>query len=297
MRINQKRLLLVGLVTAFLIVMLFIIVSCLIKPDRTIDNVPIDPSNAVLPFQVATPTPTPEAPSETGGQENLETWSSAPPAVITPAPSAIPTMTIITASPRPEPTWTPTPSPTSTAKPKATATKPPDDGTLRNGSTGQNVRNLQQKLKNLGFYSGSVDGDFGDGTESALRDFQRANGLTVDGIAGSRTLSALNSGNAKGKASASKNATSRPALKEYTPSTLSTYRYLQLGSSGSDVIRLQNRLKELGYFSGAVNGNYGSDTEAAVLAFQKRNGLWADAVAGEDTQRMLFSSTALANGG
>lgn len=295
MRINQRRLILVGLITALLIVLLLIVVSCLIKPDRTIDNLPIDPSNAVLPFQVATPTPTPGLPFATGGQEGLETWSSEPPAVITPAPSPIPTIHVVTASPRPEPTRTPTPTPAPTAKP--TATKQPSSGALRNGSTGQNVRNLQQKLKNLGYYSGSVDGDFGDGTESALREFQRVNGLSVDGVAGSRTLSALNSSNAKGKASASKNATSRPALREYTPSTLSTYRYLQLGSSGSDVTRLQNRLKELGYYHNTANGNYDSATEAAVLAFQKRNGLWPDAVAGEDTQRMLFSSAALASGG
>ena len=88
--------------------------------------------------------------------------------------------------------------------------------------------------------------------------------------------------------------TARPAMRTYVPSTLSTYRYLQQGSRGSDVTKLQQRLKDLGYFSGSVNGSFGADTETAVRAFQKRNGLWEDGVAGEDTQRMLYSNNALA---
>ena len=83
-------------------------------------------------------------------------------------------------------------------------------------------------------------------------------------------------------------------MRTYVPSTLSTYRYLQQGSRGSDVTKLQQRLKDLGYFSGSVNGSFGADTETAVRAFQKRNGLWEDGVAGEDTQRMLYSNNALA---
>ncbi len=288
MRINQRRLILVGLIAVALIILLFVIVSCLIKPDTTIDNAPIDPSGAVLPFETATPSPSPDISLATDGQ-NWETWNSEVPAVITPAPTptTAPTIQVITASPKPMPSWTPTPVPT----------KRPDDGTLRNGASGQNVRQLQQRLKDLGYYTGSVDGDFGDGTETALREFQRENGLTVDGVAGKATLAAINSNSAIANTAASRYATSRPTPLTYSPYTFTTYRYLQIGSSGSDVTRLQTRLKELGYFNGNVNGQFGADTEAAVLAFQKRNGIWADAVAGEQTQRMLFSSAALANGG
>ena len=50
---------------------------------------------------------------------------------------------------------------------------------------------------------------------------------------------------------------------------------------------LQNRLKELGYYTGSASGTYNDATREAVLAFQQRNGLWVDGVAGEDTQRML----------
>lgn len=62
---------------------------------------------------------------------------------------------------------------------------------LKRGSTGSDVRTMQQKLKNWGYYSGSVDGIFGSGTESAVKLFQRTNGLTADGIVGSATAAAL----------------------------------------------------------------------------------------------------------
>lgn len=59
------------------------------------------------------------------------------------------------------------------------------------GSRGEEVRRIQQKLKNWGYYTGSVDGIYGSQTQSAVRKFQRDNGLTVDGIAGPKTLSYL----------------------------------------------------------------------------------------------------------
>lgn len=62
---------------------------------------------------------------------------------------------------------------------------------LRRGNTGSDVRTMQQKLKNWGYYSGSADGIFGSGTESAVKLFQRTNGLTADGIVGSATAAAL----------------------------------------------------------------------------------------------------------
>ena len=61
----------------------------------------------------------------------------------------------------------------------------------RQGSTGEQVRIIQTKLKNWGYYDGAVDGIFGSGTAEAVRYFQRKNGLTADGIAGPATLKAL----------------------------------------------------------------------------------------------------------
>ncbi|MFR6055627.1 MAG: spore cortex-lytic enzyme [Eubacteriales bacterium] len=62
---------------------------------------------------------------------------------------------------------------------------------LQQGSRGSDVTTLQRKLKNWGYYSGSVDGIFGSQTREAVRYFQRKNGLVVDGIVGKKTLAAL----------------------------------------------------------------------------------------------------------
>lgn len=59
------------------------------------------------------------------------------------------------------------------------------------GSYGDTVKQIQQKLKDWGYYSGDVDGVFGSGTEKAVKSFQESNGLTADGRAGTQTLSAL----------------------------------------------------------------------------------------------------------
>ena len=61
----------------------------------------------------------------------------------------------------------------------------------KSGSTGSEVRQIQTKLKNWGYYTGSIDGVYGWQTESAVRSFQKKNGLTVDGIAGEKTLQAM----------------------------------------------------------------------------------------------------------
>lgn len=58
----------------------------------------------------------------------------------------------------------------------------------RLGSRGHEVRQIQQKLRELGLYSGSVDGIYGTATQKAVRQFQKNCGLTVDGIAGRKTL-------------------------------------------------------------------------------------------------------------
>ncbi|MBP5308919.1 MAG: spore cortex-lytic enzyme [Clostridia bacterium] len=61
----------------------------------------------------------------------------------------------------------------------------------RQGSTGSEVKTVQQKLKNWGYYTGAVDGIFGPKTLEAIKYFQRRNGLAVDGVVGAKTLAAL----------------------------------------------------------------------------------------------------------
>lgn len=62
---------------------------------------------------------------------------------------------------------------------------------LKQGSKGETVKTLQQKLKNWGYYTGAVDGIYGAKTVAAVKSFQKKNGLTVDGIAGAKTLAAM----------------------------------------------------------------------------------------------------------
>ncbi len=62
---------------------------------------------------------------------------------------------------------------------------------LQQGNTGSTVRKIQQKLKNWGYYTGSVDGIFGPKTVEAVKYFQRKNNLAVDGKVGPETLAAL----------------------------------------------------------------------------------------------------------
>ena len=59
------------------------------------------------------------------------------------------------------------------------------------GSRGDEVKQIQTKLKNWGYYNGTIDGVYGSKTYEAVKNFQRKNGLTADGIAGSQTLAAL----------------------------------------------------------------------------------------------------------
>ena len=61
----------------------------------------------------------------------------------------------------------------------------------KSGSRGEEVKKIQTKLKNWGYYTGSVDGIYGWQTENAVRSFQKKNGLKVDGVAGTQTLNAM----------------------------------------------------------------------------------------------------------
>lgn len=87
-------------------------------------------------------------------------------------------------------------TPEPTIAPPAIYAKP-TEALLRSGSVGVEVQQLQQKLKELGFYTAEVDGQFGGGTKTAVVRFQEQHGLNPDGMAGAETLAAIYSANAK----------------------------------------------------------------------------------------------------
>ena len=70
-------------------------------------------------------------------------------------------------------------------------------GTCGPGDKGDAVRSVQRRLKTLGYYTGSIDGDYGNGTKKAVIAFQKKNGLSADGKVGPKTLEKLNSSSAK----------------------------------------------------------------------------------------------------
>ena len=90
----------------------------------------------------------------------------------------------------------------SSSKSSSTKSSGSSDGTCGPGDSGSAVKKVQQRLKKLGYYSGTVDGSYGNGTKTAVKNFQKRNGLTANGKVNSKTLSKLNSSSAK-KASSS----------------------------------------------------------------------------------------------
>lgn len=79
------------------------------------------------------------------------------------------------------------------------------DALSKRGSRGEEVRKIQQRLKDWGYYTGSVDGIYGSATETAVKKFQKKHGLKADGIAGKQTLEAI--GLPSGSASTSSSST------------------------------------------------------------------------------------------
>lgn len=85
----------------------------------------------------------------------------------------------------------PTPPTTTASTTTARSAVTPPTSTLKPGDTGSQVTDLQRTLAAVGYSSGAADGNYGPATQSAVARFQRASGLTADGIFGSQTLSAL----------------------------------------------------------------------------------------------------------
>lgn len=138
--------------------------------------------------------------------------------------------------------------------------------TLKTGSSGTLVENLQTKLISMGYLKSQVTGYYGNQTKEAVKKFQAKNGLKVDGIAGTITQKVLfNSGTSSLNSVASRGVSS--SLKE-----------------------IQTALKSLGFYKGKVDGISGPMTKSAIKSFQKSRGLVVDGIAGTITRRALFNT-------
>ena len=151
--------------------------------------------------------------------------------------------------------------------------------TLMKGSYGEDVLALTQRLKQLG-YDIKPSKTYTVDTAEVVRQFQRLNGLDVDGLAGKHTQTRLYSINAIGPSSSGGANTGYGSLSRST-------RY------NAAVVPMQKRLRELGYPVGKVDGYFGSQTYRAVVYFQRINGLSpADGVADSGTLALLYSASA-----
>ncbi|MFQ7281241.1 MAG: peptidoglycan-binding protein [Christensenellales bacterium] len=134
---------------------------------------------------------------------------------------------------------------------------------VKNGSKGDLVKLVQLMLNENGYNCGTADGIFGTNTEKAVEKYQRAKGLSVDGIVGNNTYAKL-----------------------FADSLLKN------GNRGELVKQCQTMLNQKGYSPGGADGIFGSNTEQAVKALQSAAGIATDGKVGKNTWTALLDGKA-----
>lgn len=176
----------------------------------------------------------------------------------------------------------PTPTPKAEATPKPGAEK---YTAVKKGDKNAAVLALQQVLIELGYAkTGSDDGKFGAKTEAALKVMQKRNGLTQTGVADQEFQMLVYEGTPKD------NRGYRQYVTIVAPVAGATIR---LNSKGSAVGKAQTRLKELGYYTGAISDTCDKATVAAIVSFEGINGVDADGVLSAADQNILYGVGAL----
>jgi peptidoglycan hydrolase-like protein with peptidoglycan-binding domain len=165
------------------------------------------------------------------------------------------------------------------------------DQTLKQGTTHQDVKELQSILKNKGYFNyHETTTYFGPITTNAVKDFQRANGLTVDGIVGKQTYSKLLEKSVQEEPVAHK---SSVPVSTSTSAASTTGKVLKLHSTGKEVRKLQGDLKFLGFFTFyKTTEYYGTITTESVRKFQISQKLKATGVADATTLNRIQEQVA-----
>lgn len=138
---------------------------------------------------------------------------------------------------------------------------------LQKGSKGDNVKTLQQDLTSMGFYDANIDGEYGSYTVTSVKALQKMFGLVSDGVVGSITCQKTNS------------------LLDCKNTNL------KRGSKDEKTKLVQHKLKQLGYYTREVDGDYGAYTESSVKTFQKAQSLKQDGIVGPVTCNKLLTIT------
>lgn len=165
---------------------------------------------------------------------------------------------------------------------------------IKLGSSGDAVTKLQQRLSELGFYDGDITGYFGELTQEAYMEFQEAAGVTVDGISGLSDQQLLYSDDAPFKQT-DDSAFINTTKKQTDIAETSGEKVYRLGDSDDKVKEIQQRLTELGYYNGDVNGEFDDATLTAFDLFQGVNGVAQTGYADTFSQEVLFSIAAVSN--
>lgn len=151
------------------------------------------------------------------------------------------------------------------------------------GSNGPEVSSSQRCLKKLGYFNGPVTGKFASLTQNATIKFQRANRISADGVIGVSTQRALQR--------ACQSRSSNRNIGGASRSPVGQYPTLSQGKTGAAVTRLQQRLRQLGYFKTNPTGNFGRITKDAVIAFQRSYRITANGIVNRQTWNALMGSS------
>ena len=172
--------------------------------------------------------------------------------------------------------------------------KAPEHAMLSQGSSGDDVTALQQRLLYLGFTTASADGSFGTATQTGVQRLQEyVRNIEAMAIkAADPTLAADT--DVSDSLTTIVDGVADPILLDIFYSDLFPVvpGEIAVGASGDDVVRIQRRLSGLNFFNGTIDGNYGALTQEAVRAFQKQHRLNQTGTADVDTLRVLFSADA-----
>ena len=152
------------------------------------------------------------------------------------------------------------------------------------GDEADEVATIQTALKQLKLYSAGITGHYGEKTEAAVKKFQKKYAFEDNGIVDEDTRAALYEAagityTASGSSSSASSSSS---------SSVSGSAILRYGTRSDEVLKLQQNLTKLGLYTGTISGHYGSITEAAVMNFQRKNGLSADGIAGAKTLSYMY---------
>jgi len=169
---------------------------------------------------------------------------------------------------------------------------------LLEGSSGENVQRMQERLVALGFATGTPNGEYGSATSASIKLFQGKNGLEENGIASAYTQAVLYSSFAldiNGKSLTVVTPPIEEEAEEIPETTINMEETLVLGSTGDDVSRLQERLTALGYVS-SNTGTFDNLTSRAVSAIQTSIGIVPTGTADGNLLLFIYSSAAPDNG-